>query len=251
MKKNKLSESAKSAVVYTFATLFSRGLAIITVPIFTRMMTTTQIGTVNLYNSWYSLISAFATLSLTSGGFAVAMKEYAGDRDKYQSAVLSLTSIIAIIIACFAGKPSKSKSEEIIKDYLAAINDKSEDEFAKVIDTKGYIVYKEEGEKKFDKKYDDKKYIKNYLEDNNFDELSDAESSITTTLKNKNKYSSKEYSLEEITSIKKSSKSKKIKIIKAKLKVKSSYSSSSDTANLKLYVIKVDGKYKVINAEID
>lgn len=99
MKKNKLSESAKSAVVYTFATLFSRGLAIITVPIFTRMMTTTQIGTVNLYNSWYSLISAFATLSLTSGGFAVAMKEYAGDRDKYQSAVLSLTSIIAIIIA--------------------------------------------------------------------------------------------------------------------------------------------------------
>ena len=159
--------------------------------------------------------------------------------------------ILAIIIACSAGKPSKSKSEEIIKDYLAAINDKSEDEFAKVIDTKGYIVYKEEGEKKFDKKYDDKKYIKNYLEDNNFDELSDAESSITTTLKNKNKYSSKEYSLKEITSIKKSSKSKKIKIIKAKLKVKSSYSSSSDTANLKLYVIKVDGKYKVINAEID
>lgn len=74
MKKNKLSESAKSAVVYTFATLFSRGLAIITVPIFTRMMTTTQIGTVNLYNSWYSLISAFATLSLTSGGFAVIVQ---------------------------------------------------------------------------------------------------------------------------------------------------------------------------------
>ena len=80
MKRNRLSESAKSAVVYTFSTLFSRGLAIITVPIFTRRMTTTQIGTVNLYNSWYSLISAFATLSLTSGGFAVAMKEYAKER---------------------------------------------------------------------------------------------------------------------------------------------------------------------------
>lgn len=99
MKRNRLSESAKSAVVYTFSTLFSRGLAIITVPIFTRMMTTTQIGTVNLYNSWYSLISAFATLSLTSGGFAVAMKEYAKERDRYQSSVLTLTSIIAVIIA--------------------------------------------------------------------------------------------------------------------------------------------------------
>ena len=164
-------------------------------------------------------------------------------------AVIALI-IIAIVIACFAGKPSKSKAEDVIKDYLSAINDRSEDEFAKVIDTKGYIVYKEEGEKKFDKKYNDKKYIKNYLEDNNFDELSDVEKSITKALKGKY-YSSREYSLKEITSIKKSDKSKKIKVIKAKLKVKYSSSSSSSTVNLKLYVIKVDGEYKVINAEID
>ena len=66
----------RSAVVYTTATVFSRGLAIITVPIFTRLMSTEQIGVVNLYNTWHGLISVVATLSLTSGGFAVAMKEY-------------------------------------------------------------------------------------------------------------------------------------------------------------------------------
>lgn len=90
---------AKSAVVYTASSVFTRGLAIITVPIFTRLMTTEQIGLVNIYNSWYSLISAFATLSLTSGGFAVAMKEYADKRDEYESSVLSLTTIVATIIA--------------------------------------------------------------------------------------------------------------------------------------------------------
>ena len=90
---------AKSAVVYTASSVFTRGLAIITVPIFTRLMNTEQIGIVNIYNSWYSLISAFATLSLTSGGFAVAMKEYANKRDEYESSILSLTSIVAIIIA--------------------------------------------------------------------------------------------------------------------------------------------------------
>lgn len=90
---------ARSAVVYTFATVFSRGLAIITVPIFTRLMTTEQIGTVNLYNSWYSLISVVATLSLTSGGFAVAMKEYEGRRNEYVSSVLTLTSIVALVLA--------------------------------------------------------------------------------------------------------------------------------------------------------
>lgn len=80
---NKLTEKIrdipngiKSGIVYTFSTLFTRGLAIITVPIFTRLMTTDQIGLVNLYNSWYSMISVIATLSLTSGGFQLAMKEF-------------------------------------------------------------------------------------------------------------------------------------------------------------------------------
>lgn len=98
-KLQQMSESAKSAIVYTLSTVFSRGLAIITVPFFTRLMTTDQIGEVNLYNSWYSLISVIATLSLTSGGYSVAMKEYPDKRDQYQSSVLSLTSLIAITIA--------------------------------------------------------------------------------------------------------------------------------------------------------
>lgn len=99
LKFQKMSESAKSAIVYTLSTLFSRGLAIITVPVFTRLMTTDQIGEVNLYNSWYSLISVIATLSLTSGGYSVAMKEYPDKRDQYQSSVLSLTSLLALVIA--------------------------------------------------------------------------------------------------------------------------------------------------------
>ena len=98
LKLNKIHEGAKSAFVYTFATLFSRGLAIITVPIFTRIMTTDQIGIVNLYSSWYSLISVVATLSLTSGGLSIALKEFEGERDQYLSSVLSLTSGIGLLI---------------------------------------------------------------------------------------------------------------------------------------------------------
>lgn len=94
-----VSKEIKSATVYTFATLFSRGLAIITVPIFTRIMTSAEIGEVNLYNSWYSLLSVIATLSLTSGGFSVAMKEFERERDKYLSSVLSLTSVMSLVMA--------------------------------------------------------------------------------------------------------------------------------------------------------
>lgn len=36
----------KAAVVYTMASVFSRGLSMITVPIFTRIMSTSEIGMV-------------------------------------------------------------------------------------------------------------------------------------------------------------------------------------------------------------
>lgn len=98
LKIKKIPIEVKSATVYTFSTLFSRGLAIITVPVFTRLMTTSQIGIVNLYNSWYSMISAIATLSLTSGGYVVALREYESNRDGYQSSVLSLTSLISLLL---------------------------------------------------------------------------------------------------------------------------------------------------------
>lgn len=94
----RLPNAVKSASVYVFANLLSRGLAIITVPIFTRLMTTDQIGIVTIYTSWFSLISAFSTLSLTSGGFSLAMKEYKEKRDNYVSSILFLTTIIAGII---------------------------------------------------------------------------------------------------------------------------------------------------------
>lgn len=100
--KNRISninKGAKSAISYTIAILLSKGLSIITVPIFTRIMSTSQIGTVNIFNSWYSLLSAVATLSLTSGGYIVAIKEFKDHRDEYQSSVLTLTSIIAVLIA--------------------------------------------------------------------------------------------------------------------------------------------------------
>lgn len=89
----------KSAIVYLFATVFTRGLAIITTPIFTRIMTTDQVGMVNLYSSWYSMITVVSTLALTSGGFSIALREFEKERDQYVSSVLSLTSIVAIGLA--------------------------------------------------------------------------------------------------------------------------------------------------------
>lgn len=95
----KIPVGFKAAGVYTLASVFSRGLSIITVPIFTRLMSSTEIGVVNLYNSWHSMLSVVVTLSLTSGGYTAALREFSGERDQYQSSVLSLTSLMALLTA--------------------------------------------------------------------------------------------------------------------------------------------------------
>ena len=96
---NKIPIGVKAAIVYILGSLFSRGLSMITMPIFTRIMTTAEIGTVSIYNSWYSILSVIATLSLTSGGFQSAMKDFPQERDQYESSVLTLTSCMAIILS--------------------------------------------------------------------------------------------------------------------------------------------------------
>ena len=51
----------------------------------------------NLYNSWVAILVIFVNLSLTSGGYSAALQEYKNDRNRYQSSVLSLTTIMALL----------------------------------------------------------------------------------------------------------------------------------------------------------
>ncbi|MBO5348327.1 MAG: hypothetical protein J6A89_00675 [Clostridia bacterium] len=165
-------------------------------------------------------------------------------------AVLIILVIALALIIGMSGKPNQSTSQDLVKSYLKAVEDADGDKFEKLIDANGYIIFKEEGEKKFDTKYkDEEKYIKSYLKDEDYEDIDEATDSLVSSFESRYSYDSKEYSLKEITAIQKSNRSKKIAEIKAKVKVKSSY--STDTKNLKLYVLKVDGEYKVIGAELD
>ena len=77
-------DSVKSAVAFTISSLFIRGVAFVTTPVFTRIMTTDQYGVVSTYNSWQTILEVFALLGLTSAGvFNVGLNDYRNNRDKY------------------------------------------------------------------------------------------------------------------------------------------------------------------------
>lgn len=92
-----LSQGKKSAIVFTVSMLFTKGIAIITTPIFTRLMTESQIGIVGIYSAWVSILGVVISLGLTSGGFFIGLKDFSQSRDQYVSSILTLTTISAII----------------------------------------------------------------------------------------------------------------------------------------------------------
>lgn len=165
--------------------------------------------------------------------------------------VVALIFVIVGIVVCanVFGKPSKNQAKKLAQSYISAINDKDDDALIKLIDADGYVIFKEEKESKFDSKYKDRSsYIKKYLDKNNIDDREELEEKIAKEEINNARPSYYEYSFKEITDIKKSSKSSKIIVIKAKVSQKTSYDKESKV--LRLYVMKVSGKYKVIGSEI-
>lgn len=121
--KNKIiniPRQAKATVIFILASLITRGLSIISTPIFTRIMSTSEIGEVNIFYSWNNIISLIVGLSLSSGSFNIAMKEFE-DRDGYISSILGLSSVSAILF--------------ILIYYMF------EDKFLSFIDISNFLVY--------------------------------------------------------------------------------------------------------------
>ena len=88
----------KASVVYIIVSLINKGIGIITVPIFTRLLTVEEMGTVTTWISWMTMLLPITSLSLASGSMYIAMNEYKGnERQKYQSSVLSLATISSVL----------------------------------------------------------------------------------------------------------------------------------------------------------
>lgn len=93
-----MSLTVKSGVWFTLCNFVQKGISFVTIPIFTRIMSTQEYGTYSVYNSWYSLIAIFATLNLSNYVFNKGMVKYPEDRDNFELSMFSLSSTITLIL---------------------------------------------------------------------------------------------------------------------------------------------------------
>lgn len=99
----KIPEGVKASFWFTVCSIVQKGIQLVTVPLFTRILTTEQYGQFSLYQSWLGIITILGTLNLFYGAFNNAMLKYEQERDKYISSMQGLSTMTSLgLIALFA-----------------------------------------------------------------------------------------------------------------------------------------------------
>lgn len=90
---------AKAAIWFTICSMITKCVSMITVPIFTRLMTTDQYGVYSVYNSWLQMVTVIATLRLDYAVFNKGMSKFASERDTYAVSMQTFTTLIVAAVA--------------------------------------------------------------------------------------------------------------------------------------------------------
>ena len=94
---NKLPIETKASLWFVVCNFVQKAISLITLPIFTRLMTTEQYGLVTLYSSWESILSIFVTLNLGAGVYVTAYVKYEQDKERMTAAFIGLGTFVTLI----------------------------------------------------------------------------------------------------------------------------------------------------------
>ncbi len=92
------SEPVKASFWFTICSIVNKCIQFITVPIFTRLLSTTEYGQYSIFVSWQSILIIFATLNLYSNVFNNGLLKYRDDRARFLSSLQGLTTTITLFL---------------------------------------------------------------------------------------------------------------------------------------------------------
>lgn len=99
-KYNQINIQLKASFWFFVAITIQKLISVITLPIFTRIMSLEQFGEYSLYNSWRAILTVFITLNMSAGIYMRNLvKTYEDKKEEYTSAMLGLT--IVVVLASF------------------------------------------------------------------------------------------------------------------------------------------------------
>ncbi|SEW42074.1 lipopolysaccharide biosynthesis protein [[Clostridium] fimetarium] len=94
----KSKDYAKVGTYYIFGNFFNKGIAFLTIPIFTRILSTYDYGIINTYSSWVSIMSMILGLALHMG-IRAAYIDYKDNIKEFVSSIVFLDIIFSSLIS--------------------------------------------------------------------------------------------------------------------------------------------------------
>ena len=109
-----MSVVAKATLWFIFCSIMQKGIAFITTPIFTRLMTEEQFGQYGVYTTWLNSITIATTMRLNGAVFNKGMSKFKEDRDAYTASMQTITFVLAagaMLIYVLFRKPINALTE--------------------------------------------------------------------------------------------------------------------------------------------
>lgn len=100
---NGKKNAMKAGIWYTISSITVKAITILTTPIFTRMMSTSDYGIATTFNSWFTLLMIFCSLNLTYS-IGRAKLDFDGKLEEYVGS-MQLLSFIATAVICVLALP--------------------------------------------------------------------------------------------------------------------------------------------------
>lgn len=91
-----MTPAVRTSVWFTLCNFLQRGTALITVPIFTRLLTIGEYGLCNIYFSWFEIFVLFTSLKLPYEGLNNGLIRHDDDPDGYASSMVGLTAALTL-----------------------------------------------------------------------------------------------------------------------------------------------------------
>lgn len=96
-KYNNLPVQVKAGLWFLICSFLQRGISTVTTPIFTRLLTTSEYGQYNVFNSWLSIITIIVTLNLYSGVYTQGLVKFEDKKNIFSSSLQGLNGMLCFL----------------------------------------------------------------------------------------------------------------------------------------------------------
>ena len=92
----KLPIQVKASLWFLICSFLQKGISTITTPIFTRLMSTSEYGSYNVFNSWLSIIMIIVCMNISAGVYTQGLVKFEKERNVFSSSLQGLTLTLLV-----------------------------------------------------------------------------------------------------------------------------------------------------------